>query len=705
LAHRSGVIDDAYDAYLNVVTSPDPKSNPFLAFPSEGFPMRPTTLLALMLFAIPTAKTRPSGDLNSAIRNGDLVNVQYLMGIGIDPNTTTDEHGTPALITAAIYGNAAMLRALIEKGANPNVRDAGGATALILSAGDPEKARILVRAGADVNAQSASGRTALHVAAATAGGSEVVKMLLDKGARVDVRDNIEPVPVLFTGGGKSTPLAEAGRTGDLASIRMLVAAGADINACSAQKVSALTEAALYGRRDVVKWLLDHGAAVNEPVTVLQVPVLSLAAIRGDATIVRMLLAKGADANAKDAAGSTPLFWAVRSDYDSHDVVDVLLKAGADPNAKDLAGENALDLARRRGMIRSERLLRAAGAKSGRAAASFSTSGDRAGDGGAAQGNVQAALEQLGRAGEMSMKKSGCASCHHNTLPLVAFSFATERGLMAGADIQKAVNLTVSTIKPFTQILLEGSDVPPDMAVSGSYFLEGLNAQKYPAGRLTASIVHNIAMKQSADGRWVGWSPRAPLEGGDIQATAMAIRAIQLYPLPGRKAEMELRIQRAGMWLRSAVPVTTEDVVMRTLGLKWAGKDRSLIGESARQLAALQRSDGGWGQLPSLPADAYSTGKALYALRLIHGSTDYTETFRRGVRYLQRTQQPDGTWRVATRAFPFQPLIHTGFPNGRDQWISAAATSWATIALLMNPEAARESVTRPRRTAGTRMALR
>jgi ankyrin repeat protein len=666
--------------------------------------MRPTTLLALLLFTIPTAKTRPNGDLHSAIRKGDLVSVQYLVGIGIDPNTTTDEHGTPALVAAAIYGNAAMLRALLDKGANPNVRDAGGATALIVSAGDPEKARLLIRAGADVNAQSASGRTALQVAAAAAGGSEVVKMLLDKGARVDVRDNIEPIPILFTGGGKSTPLAEAGRTGDLASIRMLAAAGADINARSAQKVSALSEAALYGRRDVVKWLLDHGANASDPVTVLQVPVLSLAAIRGDAMIVRMLLAKGADVNAKDATGSTPLFWALRSDYDSHEVVDVLLKAGADPNAKDLAGESALDLARRRGMTRSVKILRAAGAR-GRTSVSMATNGDSAADDGGGQGNVKAALEQLGRAGEMSMKKSGCASCHHNTLPLVAFSHAAEKGLMVDADIPRAVNLTVSTIKPFTQVLLEGSDVPPDMAVSGSYFLEGLNAQKYPADRLTASIVHNIAMKQAADGRWVGWAPRAPLEGGDIQATAMAIRALQLYPLPGRKAEMELRIQRAGMWLRSAVPVTTEDVVMRTLGLKWAGKDVSLIGESARQLVALQRQDGGWGQLPSLASDAYSTGKALYALRLIYGSNSYAETFRRGIRYLQRTQQPDGTWRVVTRAVPFQPLIDTGFPNGRDQWISAAATSWASIALLINPEAARESVTRVRRTAGTRMALR
>lgn len=663
--------------------------------------MRPMILFALVLLTFPmTARTRHNRDLHSAIRKGDLVSVQYLLGIGIDPNTTTDEQGSPALLNAALYGNAAMLRVLLEKGANPNVRDAGGATPLILSASDPEKARLLIQAGADVNAQSASGRTALHVAAATAGGAEVVKMLLDKGARVEVRDTIEPIPILFTGGGKATALAEAGRTGDLASIRMLVAAGADINARSAQKISALTEAALFGRRDVVKWLLDNGATANEPVTVLQVPVLSLAAIRGDAAIVRMLLAKGADANAKDKTGGTPLFWAVRSDYDAHDVVQTLLKAGADPGAKDLAGESVIDLALRRGLTHSAKLLRAAGAKPAREGASVILTGDHG-----PQGNVRAALDNLGRAGEMSMKRTGCASCHHNTLPLVAFSYAAQKGVKLDVDLQKALNLTVSSIKPFTQVLLEGSDVPPDMAVAGSYFLEGLNAQSYPADRLTAAIVHNIAMKQAADGRWVGWSPRAPLEAGDIQATALAIRALQLYPLPGRKDEMESRIQRAGMWLRTAIPATTEEMVMRVLGLKWAGKDAVLIRDAARQLMASQRSDGGWAQLSSLPSDAYSTAKAIYALRIIYGTNDFTETFRRGIRYLQRTQQPDGTWRVASRAFPFQPLIDTGFPHGRDQWMSAAATSWATIALLMNSDVAPASVTSVRRAAGGRMALR
>ena len=55
-------------------------------------------------------------------------------------------------------------------------------------------------------------------------------------------------------------------------------------------------------------------------------------------------------------------------------------------------------------------------------------------------------------------------------------------------------------------------------------------------------------------------------------------------------------------------------------------------------------------------------------------------YQRGVRYLLSTQQEDGSWFVKTRAMAIQPYFDAGFPHGYDQWISAAGTSWATIAL-------------------------
>ncbi|HUQ93217.1 MAG TPA: prenyltransferase/squalene oxidase repeat-containing protein [Bryobacteraceae bacterium] len=234
------------------------------------------------------------------------------------------------------------------------------------------------------------------------------------------------------------------------------------------------------------------------------------------------------------------------------------------------------------------------------------------------------------------------------------------------------------MKPMVGILLEGSGVVPDLPVTGGYILEALAAQGHPADNVTAAAVHNIALQQAADGRWVGWAIRPPLEGSDIQATAYAIRAIKLYPIQGRREEMDQRVAHAARWLRTAVAVTTEEHTTRILGLKWAGLDAREIEQAAQQLLRMQRADGGWSQLSALSSDAYATAKAVYTLKEVYGPGN--RFVQRGVAYLRSTQLADGTWHVKSRSFALQPLKDTDFPHGRDQWISAAATSWAVIAL-------------------------
>jgi squalene cyclase len=63
-------------------------------------------------------------------------------------------------------------------------------------------------------------------------------------------------------------------------------------------------------------------------------------------------------------------------------------------------------------------------------------------------------------------------------------------------------------------------------------------------------------------------------------------------------------------------------------------------------------------------------------------------YRRGVDYLMRTQEEDGSWHVRSRAFRFQPYFESGFPHGHDQWISMAATAWAAMALMPAAEVGR-----------------
>jgi squalene-hopene cyclase-like protein len=156
-----------------------------------------------------------------------------------------------------------------------------------------------------------------------------------------------------------------------------------------------------------------------------------------------------------------------------------------------------------------------------------------------------------------------------------------------------------------------------------------------------------------------------------------IRALRLYAIPGRKAEFDDRVARAAAWLEKAEPLTTEDRTMQILGITWAG--RAASADRVQQLAARQRADGGWGQTGNLASDAYATGEALWALHE-SGMAPSHPVYRRGVDYLLRMQQDDGTWHVVTRVLAFQPYFQSGFPYGHDQWISQAGTAMATISL-------------------------
>jgi hypothetical protein len=130
-----------------------------------------------------------------------------------------------------------------------------------------------------------------------------------------------------------------------------------------------------------------------------------------------------------------------------------------------------------------------------------------------------------------------------------------------------------------------------------------------------------------------------------------------------------------MWLAVADPKTTEDLNMQLLGLKWAGTPSRDLKNGLRRLVRLQREDGGWGQALYLPTDAYATGESLYTLHELGAPMSW-----RGTRYLLDTQAADGSWHVASRAAKIQPYFESGFPYGGDQWISSAATAWATMAL-------------------------
>ena len=285
----------------------------------------------------------------------DLEMADLLLGAGARVNAATDLGVTP-LWNASLNGSEAMVRRLLRAGANPNAKLLLGETPVMVAsrAGSAAVVEQLVASGAQVNARAARGQTALMWAVSQK-HPDVVKVLLAHGADVHARSEVwnEVMAVPPHGyldynraipQGGDTALMFAARVGDLGSANLLVAAGADVNDFDAWGVSAAALAAHAGYRDLVAFLLDHGADPNAARAGFSA--LHVAIMRRDEKMVELLLSHGADSNAPVGAwtptrrssrdfhfspelvGATPFWLAAR--FGGPPVMRLLLEYGADP---------------------------------------------------------------------------------------------------------------------------------------------------------------------------------------------------------------------------------------------------------------------------------------------------------------------------------------------------------------------------------------
>lgn len=280
-----------------------------------------------------------------------------------------------------------------------------------------------------------------------------------------------------------------------------------------------------------------------------------------------------------------------------------------------------------------------------------------------------------------IEEATCTSCHHQALGIMALVFARERGLRIDADrLQEQVDKVAHRSRAAYTAYLQG-DAGINYTFGQSYRLAALAATGTPGSDLTDSVTHALAGNQGPAGSYSSESFRPPLEASPFTATAFATHALASYGPEGRSAEMTQRIRRGREWLERSQPRDNEERTMRLLGLAWANADASVVRTAAAELLQTQRTDGGWGQFASRESDAYATGQALTVLQQVGGLDVGDPSFRRGIGFLLRTRQPDGSWHVATRRrAPGLPYFETGFPHGEDQFISFAATAWATMAL-------------------------
>jgi ankyrin repeat protein len=301
------------------------------------------------------AEADGSTALHWASYRDDLESADLLIRAGANVNAITDLGVTP-LWTACQNGSDAMVRKLIEAGANPNLALLSGETPLMVASrsGYPSVVEQLLNKDANVGSKGTRGQTALMWAVAQK-HPEVVKLLLEHGADVHARSEVwsEMMAVPPHGypdynaqipHGGDTALMFAARVGDLASAKLLVAAGANVNDADAWGVSALVLAGHSDFRELAEFLLDKGADPNAAKPGFTA--LHEAIMRRDEKLVSALLDHGADANAplktwtptrrssKDfhfepaLVGATPLWLAAR--FTEPGVMRMLVKHGADP---------------------------------------------------------------------------------------------------------------------------------------------------------------------------------------------------------------------------------------------------------------------------------------------------------------------------------------------------------------------------------------
>ncbi|MFL5241988.1 MAG: prenyltransferase/squalene oxidase repeat-containing protein [Gemmataceae bacterium] len=281
----------------------------------------------------------------------------------------------------------------------------------------------------------------------------------------------------------------------------------------------------------------------------------------------------------------------------------------------------------------------------------------------------------------------CFSCHHQAMALLSLSSARARGFDVDKDrFEKQVQFTLATFKPNHDDIRKGKSVPGGNTMA-AYALFALDAAHHPADDTTQALIEYLLVRQKSDGSWPAVTSRPPTEGSAFTNAALALCVFKAYG-PGKddvgNKELHDRINKAieigRAWLVDHPPTTMEDKIFRLRGLVAANVDRQEIARARDSLIKEQKDDGSWSQLPDKPGDAYATGTALMALRTA-GVAPADDAYKKGVQFLLKTQNPDGSWLVETRSKPVQTFFDNGDPGGKSQFISFAATGWAVLALL------------------------
>ncbi|WP_265024282.1 ankyrin repeat domain-containing protein [Wolbachia endosymbiont (group A) of Epagoge grotiana] len=279
-----------------------------------------------------------------ATQSGKWSVVELLLNYGADIDAQ-DKEGQTLLCFAVSGNNLDMIQFLVDRGASIEAQDKSDYTPILYAAqsGKWDVVKLLISNGAKFNNEITYQGTPLHFAVQE-GNLDMVQFLLDKGADIEVENTYN-----------EKPLHIAVKAGRLDILELLLDRGANINATDMDGQTPLHLAAKHHRLDVVKYLIEKGANTNakdkDEKTPLELAIqenyadiveffkqtqldkeLLMAAEKGDLEKVRDSIIRGANVNAQDSQGWTPLFWAIQNN--NFNIVELLLDNSADIKVKD-----------------------------------------------------------------------------------------------------------------------------------------------------------------------------------------------------------------------------------------------------------------------------------------------------------------------------------------------------------------------------------
>jgi len=248
-----------------------------------------------------------------------------------------------------------------------------------------------------------------------------------------------------------------------------------------------------------------------------------------------------------------------------------------------------------------------------------------------------AVRLIDRTSASFLTTKACFTCHTQTLSAMVLRDARKVGL----EIDE-VNFKRQYERAFEALSATRLDTI-------GYALWALDIGQHAANDKTEAMVEWVLNYQKDLGTWKITVDRPPAEASNFTTNYVALRGLNRYGNAKQKPAIATRATAIRHWLESADAADTEDQVFRLRLAQELKLPSEEVDRFVQRLLHEQDPEGGWAQKPGMKVDAYASGLVLVALHEAGGVSCQHPAWVRGLGYLVRTQQPDGSWHVVSRA--------------------------------------------------------